>query len=125
VDGDVSISGGSAKAPLVATIIATGSITAGGGYMQPDPDAADILLVTDVDLELSGNFTANVDEAQILVREQASISGNVAIRGQILIQDAPTTTEPDTNSISGSVTITNDASLGDSFFRVSGWREVR
>ncbi len=125
VHGDVSITGGTSKAPLVATIIATGSITAGGGYMRPDPDAADILLVTDVDLELSGNFTANVDEGQILVGEQADISGNVSIRGQILIQDDPTTADPHTNSISGSVTITNDASLGDSFFRVSGWREVR
>jgi hypothetical protein len=126
VEGPVVITGGSVTSPLVATVIAEGSITgSGNGYIRPD--TADLLFVTDVDLVLSGGFQAGASlaEGQMLVREQIAISGTAALFGQLVIQDATSTATPHTSSISGSVVVTNNQDVGSSMFRVAGWREVR
>jgi hypothetical protein len=115
----------SALAPMAVTVIATGSIDATQGFIKPY--AGDLLMVTDKDLRLAGNFNAGVTlgEGQILVGEQVSNTGNPVIRGQIVIGDKPSTGVPHTSALNGSVTITNDYDVGSSMFRVAGWRQVR
>lgn len=135
VEGPVTISAGTLLAPAVATIIATGTIN-GTGNNYIVPAAGDLLFVTDKDLELSGGFNAGVElnQGQMLVREQIALSGNAVVFGQIVIGDCATfdspcsvvsTETPDTSSLSGNVVLTNSQDVGTSMFHVSGWREVR
>ena len=55
----------------------------------------------------------NVD-GQILVREQIKISGNPEFQGRVMVQDAPSIFNDETeNVISGNPTITYNGGLGD------------
>lgn len=126
VEGPVTINSGTILAPVVATIIAQGTIT-GSSNNYIVPAAGDLLFVTDVDLVLSGGFTAgaSLNEGQMLVHEQIAISGNTALFGQLVVQNATSTQTPDTSSISGNVVLVNTQDVGSSMFHVAGWREVR
>ena len=126
VEGPADISGaGSVLDPLSVTIIAEGSIDAGGSN-HIRPDNAELLFVTDGDLKMDGNFTVHVAEGQILVHEQAEISGNIVLLGQLVIEDA-SNDDPlvDDTDISGNTTITYTGDVGNTLFHVNGWREVR
>jgi len=136
VEGPVRISGspGSVADPLDITIIAEGSIDGGGGSPTLAPDTASIMFVTDGDLDISGNFTmppismGSAVAGLILVHEQVEINASAAIiRGQIIIEDAEdvdTLVTRDDDGIQG-VSIFNVGAVGNMFFQVSGWREVR
>ena len=138
VEGNMIVSptGTFADAPMHVTVIAEGSIEGTQGYIRPH--SGDLLLVTNKDLILSGNFSAGVNpitdkvtmavtlhEGQMLVREQVAINGNALVRGQLVIGEKTSTATPHTSSISGAVAIKNDYDVGSSMFRVAGWREVR
>jgi len=130
VEGPVEINGspGSVVDPLDITIIAEGSIDAGGGSPNLSPDNAEILFVTDGDLDISGNFNMPLAAGLILVHEQVDINASAAvILGQIVIEDAEdvdTLVTRDDDGIQG-VTIIDTGSVGNVFFQVNGWREVR
>jgi hypothetical protein len=65
-------------------------------------------------------------QGQMLVREQVDIGGNVSLSGQLLVQDAESTSNLVTsNSIHGAIDITYSGGLGGSSFTVTGWRDVR
>lgn len=129
VQGSADISGpGSASTPVSLTIIAEGSIDLGGStYVTPA--TPELLLVTDVDLDISGGgATGELDAAgQILVHEQISISGSPEIAGQLIVEDAVDTAGSpiSANSISGNPHITYNGNLGTGVFSVNGWREIR
>jgi len=110
------------------TLIAEGSIDISG---SPDftADTTELLFVTDGDLEISGGLDAldplNVG-GQILVHEQIKLSGNPALTGQFIVENATSvSTLVTTNEISGHVEIIYNGGLGGGTFTVSGWREVR
>lgn len=129
VQGPVTM-GGSPGGNNLATawqvsIIAEGSIDISG---SPDvkTDDPDLLLVTDGDLKISGNFTQWGAEAQILIHEQFDIGGNVTLVGRITAEDGGNASNLVTsNRVHGSVTINYDATGGGSGFNISAWREVR
>lgn len=126
VETDVTISGspGSVATPVQMSIIAEGSINISGSPVLT-PDSPGLLFVTDEDLSLGGNLTANFAEALMLVREQVGIAGNVAIAGQLMVQNAASvSTLVTTNGINGNVTITYNGSLDGKFVTVSAWRLV-
>lgn len=115
--------------PVAATIIAEGSISATGGTIQPAASTPDLLFVTGGDLDLGGNFSANLVQGQILVHEQVDINGTVAILRQLVIENATPGTDMTVadgdNAIGGSVVISNDGDVGTAFFHLTGWREVK
>jgi len=84
--------------------------------------------VTDGDLDISGNFNMPLAAGLILVHEQVDINASAAvILGQIVIEDAEdvdTLVTRDDDGIQG-VTIIDTGSVGNVFFQVNGWREVR
>ena len=111
---------------LTITIIAKGSINISG---KPVLTAAanELLFVTDGDLDISGGTETDVTvQGQMLVHEQISLSGSVTLGGQLIVEDAPSE-DPlvDSNSISGTVEIDYNGTLGTNMFFVTGWREVR
>jgi hypothetical protein len=120
---DVSISSGPT---LTMTLIAEGSIDISG---SPNLTAHtnELLFVTDGDLDISGGVETDViAQGQILVHEQLSISGNATLGGQIIVEDAANTHSlVTTSSITGSVVIDYNGTLGTNLFFVTGWREVR
>jgi cytoskeletal protein CcmA (bactofilin family) len=128
VEGKATISGnpGSGADPLAITIIAEGSIQISG---NPDltPSYPELTFVTDGDLKISGVLEVPLTaEGKMLVHEQLHISGNPALSGQILVENAPSVDNLVTgNSISGNPTITYNGTLGMDMFTVTGWREVR
>jgi putative transposase len=129
VEGPVSIGGspGSNGSPALLTIIAAGSIDISG---SPDigADTPELLFVTDGDLEISGGLAADTLTlaGQILVHEQVKLSGNPALGGQLLIEDATSVDDLVTvNEIGGSVVITYDGGRGIGSFGVAGWRNVQ
>lgn len=126
VKGPATVSGGSVLDPIVATIIAEGTISASGNGVIV-PDAGDLLFVTDVDLVLGGTFRAGAElaEGQMLAREQIQIASNVVLFGQIVAGNATSTATPHESSVGGSAAITNNQDIGSSMFRVGGWSEVR
>ena len=64
-------------------------------------------------------------EAQILVGEQLSLLGNTSLRGQIVIQDAASTSNLVTDStVGGNAMLTNSGTLIGSGFEITGWREL-
>ena len=135
VEGDAKMSGspGSPASPLQISIIAEGNIDISG---NPDlrPDLAELMFVTDKDLKIAGSLDQPVAfEGQFLVREQLMISGNAALSGQILVENAAATSNLVTTAgcdnsavcISGNPTITYNGLVGSNVFVVTGWREVR
>lgn len=128
VEGDAKISGnpGSPASPLAISIIAEGNIEISG---NPDlrPDQPELMFVTDKDLKISGQLGQPLAfEGQMLVREQLMISGNPTLAGQILVENAASTSNLVTdNSISGNASITYNGLVGSNTFTVTGWRIVR
>ena len=127
--GDAKISGnaGSGNNPVALTLIAEGSIEITG---NPDlrPHQPELQFVTNGDLRIAGGIDnpPNV-EGVIMVREQLHISGNPTLRGQIIVQDAPSVaTLVETNQIAGNPDIIYNGIIdGVAAVNVGAWREVR
>ena len=128
VEGSVHIAGspGTGGPPVNLSIIAEGSIDISGNPTII-ADTPDLLFVTDGDLEISGSLDATGGGGQMLVHEQANISGNISATGQLIVEDAAISVDPlvTSNDISGNVTITYNGGLGTGTFTVTGWRDVR
>ena len=131
--GTVTISGspGSALSPRKMSLISRGSIEVSGSP-HIAPSNAEVLFVAEGDFKGSGNFqvhansTLGINEGQILVHEQIQLSGTLVILGQIIVEDAATTsTLVTTSSIGGSTTLINKGDVGASVFHLAGWRQVR
>lgn len=113
-------------APWLLTVIAEGSIDLSGSPALTSY-TNQLLFVTDADLDISGGVSTSITaQGQMLVHEQISLSGNVTLGGQLIVEDAPSV-DPlvQTNRISGNVTINYNGGLGTNQFFVVGWREVR
>lgn len=124
--GNATISGspGSNATPARISIIAEGSIEISGNPILR-PDAPGLLFVTNGDLKINGNPNTVGEEGQVLVHEQLMISGNPALLGQILVENAATdSTLVTSNTISGSGTITYNGTAPATFFAVTAWRRV-
>lgn len=122
VEGDARI----AQAPALVniSIIAEGDVRVDANTAL-DPDYPGLLFVAGEDVDISGTVSAVVEEAQILVREQVSLSGNFTLTGQVLAEGAASVSNLVTsNSISGSVTITYNGTINSVFFTVTAWRRV-
>jgi hypothetical protein len=128
VQGNATISGnpGNSGLPKVVSLIAEGNIEI-SGTPRFQPETPGVMLVTNRDLKLNGNFemVAGI-EGRILVGEQMMISGNPILFGQIYVDNAASVSNMviDT-AISGNPAITYDGGLGEGGFIVTGWREVR
>lgn len=112
--------------PWLLTVIAEGSIDLSGSPALTSY-TNQLLFVTDADLDISGGVSTSISaQGQMLVHEQISLSGNVTLGGQLIVEDA-TSEDPlvDVNRISGNVTINYNGGLGTNQFFVVGWREVR
>ena len=115
---DVTIAGniGRPGNPWNLTLIAEGKIEA---------DSPGLLLVTDRDLHFTGGKDQVGAEAQVLVREQAFLGGNVSLRGQLVTEDAADVSSlVTTNRIGGNASVTSDVTLVGTSFRVGSWREL-
>ena len=110
--------------PLNITLIAEGNIDiAGNGVLEADTPG--LLFVTDKDLKMVGGKDQVGAEAQILVGEQLSLLGNTSLRGQIVIQDAASTSNLVTDSrVGGNAMLTSSGALIGTGFEVTGWREL-
>ncbi|OFW01874.1 MAG: hypothetical protein A3I61_02470 [Acidobacteria bacterium RIFCSPLOWO2_02_FULL_68_18] len=116
----------SSSPTLAITLIAEGSIDISGSPVLT-AHTDELLFVTDGDLDISGGVDTDVvAQGQMLVHEQISISGNATLGGQLVVEDAASV-DPlvENNSISGSVTIDYNGTLGTNLFFVTAWREVR
>ncbi|HKY22290.1 MAG TPA: hypothetical protein VJM31_13840 [Vicinamibacterales bacterium] len=132
VEGNVDIAGSATG----VSIFATGSLTMSGNRNLAPPAllssgniwATTAFLVLNGDLSVSGtpNLGTSALPGLILIREQISMSGNVTVFGQLLMQDASNISNTvGTNDISGSVNITYTGAGGLSAFTILSWREVR
>lgn len=125
-DAKVTGSPGSNGSPMPLSIIAEGSIEIAG---NPDlkPDLPELMFVTDRDLKINGNVDQPISfEGVMLVHEQVFISGNPALAGQIIVENAANvSTLVDQNTIAGNMTLTYNGLVGSNSFRVIAWREVR
>ena len=110
--------------PLNITLIAEGNIDiAGNGVLEANTPG--LLFVTDKDLKMVGGKDQVGAEAQILVREQLSLLGNTSLRGQIVIENAASTSDLVTdNRVGGNASLTNDGTLTGTGFAATGWREL-
>ena len=110
--------------PLNITLIAEGNIQiAGNGVLEADTPG--LLFVTDKDLKMTGNKDQVGAEALILVHEQLTLLGNASLRGQILIEDAASTSTLVTdNRVGGNAMLTNNGTLLGTGFAVTAWREL-
>ena len=110
--------------PLNITLIAEGNIDiAGNGVLEADTPG--LLFVTDKDLKMVGGKDQVGAEAQILVREQLSLLGNTSLRGQIVIENAASTSDLVTdNMVGGNASLTNNGTLTGTGFAATGWREL-
>ena len=81
--------------------------------------------MTNKDLKLNGNLTEPLTvEGRNLVREQLFVQGHATLSGQIIVQNVPSVSSLVTaNSISGSMSITYNGTLGTLTYSISGWRE--
>ena len=124
VEGKATITAN--HAAWLLSVIAEGSIDLSGSP-EMTSYTNQLLFVTDADLDISGGVSTDISaQGQMLVHEQISLSGNVTLGGQLIVEDA-TSEDPlvDTNRISGNVTINYSGGLGTNQFFVVGWREVR
>ena len=123
---DLTITGniGTAGNPWNLTLIVEGSIDiSGNGTIEADSPG--LLFVTDRDLHLTGGKDQVGAEAQVLVREQAFLAGNVSLRGSLVIEDAADVSNLVTsNRIAGNASITNNGTLVGASFTVGAWREL-
>ncbi len=123
---DLTITGniGNTGNPWNVTLIAEGNIDiSGNGKIEADTPG--LLFVTDRDLQMTGGKDQVGAEAQILVREQAFLAGNVSLLGQLVIQDAASISNLVTASaMRGNASITNNGTLPASSFAVGSWREM-
>lgn len=143
--GDASVNGSAGSVPRAVSIFVetnpsdlsrTGSLSVSG---NPNLEAAfpDVLIVTDADLDLSGNasvsdcnVTPEALSGFISVREQLKTTGTVTIRGALVIQDAahehPLVS--DTNDkIQGTMCLEYDEDLDidlAGFFTITFWNEL-
>ena len=110
--------------PLNITLIAEGNIDiAGNGVLEADTPG--LLFVTDKDLKMVGGKDQVGAEARILVGEQLSLLGNTSLRGQVVIEDAASTSNLVTdNRVGGNARLTNNATLMGTGFVATGWREL-
>ena len=110
--------------PLNITLIAEGNIDiAGNGVLEANTPG--LLFVTNKDLKMAGGKDQVGAEAQILVREQLSLLGNTSLRGQIVIENAASTSDLVTdNRVGGNASLTNDGTLTGTGFAATGWREL-
>lgn len=132
VEGHAKISGSPGNAakgtPWALTLIAERSIDISG---SPDltADTNELLFVAGGDLEISGGLDTGdplTTQGQVLVHEQIKLSGNPAISGQVIVEDAENVeTLVSANAISGNVSITYNGGLGSNLFTITGWSEVK
>ena len=116
---------GKAATPVNLSIIAEGSIDISGNPTIA-ADTPDLLFVTDGDLEISGSLDTTSGGGQMLVHEQAKITGNLTHTGQIIVEDSPSVDDLVTaNDLRGNTTISYSGGLGTGGFTVRGWRDVR
>jgi hypothetical protein len=117
---------GTHSSPISLSIIAEGDIDIQG---NPDiqPDAPELLFVTNGDLQINGGISTPITiEGQVLVREQVAIHGNPEIAGQILVEDYSDVRSLVTaNVIAGNPTITYNGIAGSGTFSLAGWRVVK
>jgi len=122
VEGNATISGNPSSS---LSIIAEGSIDISGNP-HLTAETPGLLFVTDKDLTISGNLQAT---GSILVHEQFLISKNPELTGNLVVEDAASTSTLVTqNEISGNPRITyNGGGLGGGIgnFDITAWREVR
>jgi hypothetical protein len=118
VQGNVSISGntGSAAAPRVMSVLATGSIAVAGTPVITPDHPGGILFMAGGDVTVAGNPTAGVNSytGLIYAGAQCSASGNATMFGQLLCANGPQpagATELITaHSMSGNFVLTFDCS---------------
>ena len=102
----VQVQGGTSA----ATILSNGDITVSGNAVL-SPHLTDTLLVADKDIDLGGTSGSSVS-GLVAAREQIKLSGNVAVTGYLLAENAAATSSTvTTNSMSGSVSVTYDCNL--------------
>ena len=130
VEGPATLSGnlGDAVTPFAMTVIAEDSIEVSGNPTLV-PDMPEVLFVTDGDLKLNGNLGIGGVEGAMLVHEQLMITGNPALMGQLIVEDAANnSTLVTATTISGNPTLSFNGTFGNaggSVFSMSAWREVR
>jgi hypothetical protein len=127
-DATITGSPGNAGDPLNITIIAEGDIDI-SGHPTIEADTPGLLFVTDEDLQITGNLDQLGAEAQILIHEQFSMTGNGTLFAAIVIEDAAAVSPLVTTSqISGTAAITSNGGagggVGPTRVTVSGWREL-
>jgi hypothetical protein len=127
VEGPATISGspGSNASPIRLSVIATGSITISGSPKIAPEAASGLLFVTNDDLKISGSISQPQSaEGRVVVRGQLQITASAALKAQILVEDAPGTSNLVTaNSIGSSSTITYNGTLASLTYMAAGWRE--
>ena len=110
------------------SVIAEGSIDISGSPTIA-ADTPHLLLVIDGNLEISGSLDATSASGggQMLVHEQATISGTFGHSGQLIVEDAAVSVDTlgTSNDISGNVTISYDGGSSTGIYAVAGWRDVR
>ncbi len=123
--GEVTDNGGIAGNQAVtatsdAVLNASGDISGNGTI---EADSPGLLFITDQDLHFTGGKDQVGAEAQVLVREQVFLAGNVSLRGSVVIEDAADVSSLVTsNRIGDNASITNNGTLGGTSFGVGSWR---
>ena len=121
---DLEITGniGTAGNPWNLTLITEGNIDiSGNGTIEADSPG--LLFITDQDLHFTGGKDQAGAEAQVLVREQVFLAGNVSLHGSVVIEDAADVSSLVTsNHIGDNASITNNGTLGGTSFGVGSWR---
>ena len=109
---DVEAAPGTTTDPWAATIIATGNIQVSGNPHM-SPHLADTLLVAGLDINIDGNPAVPLElNGIIAAHEQIRIAGNPTIAGNIIAEDAPSTSDlVQGNSIDGNPIIVSDCQL--------------
>ena len=123
VSGDL----GSAADPWNVTLVAEGSIDFTGNSTI-EANAPGLLFVTDGDLRMAGATDQVGAEAQSLVHEQALVTGNSSLLGELVIEEAADVSAlvAAGNSgvgVTGAAAITSTGTLAGTAFAVSAWRE--
>ena len=133
IDGDAVIS--SSPNNWTTTFVATGYIEISGtpeilNYKDSnDPvGVQNLLFVAGTDLKINGNASQSF-EGVMAAKEQLQVSGNPALNGAIIVEDASATSGlVTTTEISGSMSITYTGGLVTSFngnmVSIRSWREV-
>ncbi len=130
MEGSTEVSGnpGSETNPWVTSIIATGNIGISGSPSM-SPHLTDTLLVAGLDIEINGNPGQSINGI-IAAHEQIKINGNPTMVGNIVAEDAASTSDFVIQStISGEPSITYDCQLDPGVVTwqvgVWIWRECR